>query len=181
MVAGSGFDHAQQAASLSLDRVYQAEIRKLIGLGTTLTGDPASGEDLAQDAFVLLVRRVRRQPDYLREPAWPLLRTLLVRLAAQRRRTLARELRRLIRLYQSDATDRWEPDPALLDWQAALLKLPPRMRACVVLFYGEDLSTASVASALGCSPRTVENQLRLARHRLAPALGMTRSHWDGET
>jgi RNA polymerase sigma factor (sigma-70 family) len=181
LVAGNGFDQAQQAVSPSIDHVYQAEIRKLIALGTTLTGDPASGEDLAQDAFVLLVRRVRRQPDYLREPAWPLLRTLLVRLAAQRRRTLARELRRLIRLYQPETTGQWEPDPTLLDWQAALLRLPPRMRACVVLFYGEDLSTASVASALGCSPRTVENQLRLARRKLAPALGLTRSHLDSET
>jgi DNA-directed RNA polymerase specialized sigma24 family protein len=41
------------------------------------------------------------------------------------------------------------------------------MRATVVLFYGEDLSTAQTAAALKCSPRTVENQLRAARRRLA--------------
>ena len=41
-----------------------------------------------------------------------------------------------------------------------------RMRATVVLFYAEDLSTSEVAAHLDCSPRTVENQLRLARQRL---------------
>jgi DNA-directed RNA polymerase specialized sigma24 family protein len=47
------------------------------------------------------------------------------------------------------------------------------MRATVVLFYGEDLSTAHTATALGCSPRTVENQLRAARQRLS-----ARMQWD---
>lgn len=170
---------AQQLATLALDAVYAAEIRKLIALGATLTGDASAGEDLAQDAFLLLVRRVRRQPDYLREPAWPLLRTILVRLAAQRRRAIARELRRLVRVYQPSADEQWAPDPTLLDWQAALLELPPRMRACVVLFYGEDLSIANVAAALRCSPRTVENQLRLARRRLGQRAGVAPS--DEET
>lgn len=44
------------------------------------------------------------------------------------------------------------------------------MRACVVLFYQEDLSTAQVAGTLGCSAKTVENQLREARRQLAVAL-----------
>jgi DNA-directed RNA polymerase specialized sigma24 family protein len=47
------------------------------------------------------------------------------------------------------------------------------MRATVVLFYGEDLSTAQTAAALGCSPRTVEIQLRTARQRLS-----TQMQWD---
>jgi RNA polymerase sigma-70 factor (ECF subfamily) len=181
MVTGTGFEQAERPTSASLDHVYQAEVRRMIALGTTLTGNAAAGEDLAQDAFVLLVRRVRRQPDYLREPAWPLLRTLLIRLASQRRRTMTRELRRLIRLYQPKANEWWEPDPVLLDWQAALLKLPPRMRACVVLFYGEDMSTLAVAEALNCSPRTVENHLRLARQRLAPSLRAARCERDSES
>jgi DNA-directed RNA polymerase specialized sigma24 family protein len=42
-----------------------------------------------------------------------------------------------------------------------------------VLFYGEDLSTAQTARAMGCSPRTVEIQLRAARRRLA-----TQMRWD---
>lgn len=51
-----------------------------------------------------------------------------------------------------------------------LTKLPPRMRACAVLFYWQDLSTAEVARTLKVSERTVKNQLRNARGKLAERL-----------
>jgi len=166
---------SDRLGSLSLDEIYATEIRRLVALGTVLAGTVAAGEDLAHDAFVQLLRRVRREPSYLQGPAWPLLRTIVVRLALQRRRAMARELRRLARIWQPDPGDWWEPDVEVLDWQQSLLKLPPRMRACVVLFYGEDMGTAAVARALECSPRTVENHLRAARKRLAQSLAATES------
>jgi RNA polymerase sigma factor (sigma-70 family) len=156
-----------------LDDVYAAEIQRLVALGTVLAGDGAAGEDLAHDAFLQLVRRLRGNPDYLTGPAWPLLRTMVVRLAMQRRRAWARELGRLARAWQPAPSEDWEPSVAMLDWHTALQSLPPRMRATVVLFYGEDLSTAQTAAALGCSPRTVEIQLRAARRRLAAQM-----RWD---
>jgi RNA polymerase sigma factor (sigma-70 family) len=158
---------AIRGGGVSLDDVYAAEIQRLVALGTVLSGDGAAGEDLAHDAFLQLVQRVQREPDYVREPAWPLLRTMVVRLAMQRRRAWARELRRLARAWQPAPSESWEPSVAVLDWRTALQGLPTRMRATVVLFYGEDLSTAQTAAALGCSPRTVEIQLRAARRRLA--------------
>jgi RNA polymerase sigma factor (sigma-70 family) len=158
---------------MSLDDVYAAEIQRLIALGTVLAGDSAAGEDLAHDAFLQLVRRLRRNPDYLTGPAWPLLRTMVVRLAMQRRRAWARELGRLARAWQPAPSEDWEPSVAMLDWHKALQTLPPRMRATVTLFYGEDLSTAQTAAVLGCSPRTVEIQLRAARRRLAAQM-----RWD---
>lgn len=151
----------------SLEAIYVAEITRLASLGTILTGDAAAGEDLAQDTFVQLAKRLKADSNYLTGPAWPLLRTMIVRLALNRRRALSRELYRLARSWQPPAESRWQPDPSLIDWRKALQALPPRMRATVVLFYAEDLSTADVAAHLGCSPRTVENQLRLARQRLS--------------
>jgi RNA polymerase sigma factor (sigma-70 family) len=154
----------------SLEGIYEAEIGRLASLGTILAGDPSAGEDLAQDTFVQLAKKLSQDRDYIRGPAWPLLRTMVVRLALKRRRTLAREVLGLARLWQPPAEHRWEPDASLLDWRAALQALPPRMRATVVLFYAEDLSTADVAAHLGCSPRTVENQLRVARQRLSASV-----------
>jgi RNA polymerase sigma factor (sigma-70 family) len=151
----------------SLEAIYVAEITRLASLGTVLAGDPAAGEDLAQDTFVQLAKRLKIDRTYLSGPAWPLLRKMIVRLALNRRRALSRELQRLARSWQPPAESRWEPDPELVDWRDALQALPPRMRATVVLFYAEDLSTVDVAAHLGCSPRTVENQLRLARQRLS--------------
>ena len=164
---------AVRESPASLDAIYAAEIRRLVGLGTVLAGDGAAGEDLAHDAFVQLAERLHREPGYLHGPAWPLLRTMVVRLAVQRRRAFARELRRLARAWQPAPSEAWEPSVATLDWHTALQSLPPRMRATVVLFYGEDLSTAQTAAALGCSPRTVEIQLRTARQRLSRKL-----QWD---
>ena len=159
--------------SVMLDDVYTAEIKRLVALGTVLAGDAAAGEDLAHDAFLLLVQYLRRNPDYLRGPAWPLLRTMVVRLALQRRRAWARELHRLARAWQPAPSEAWEPSVAMLDWHTALRSLTPRMRATVVLFYGEDLSTAQTAAALGCSPRTVESRLRAARRLLCAHM-----QWD---
>lgn len=152
-----------------LTRIYAAEIERLVGLARLLTGDASAGEDLAHEVFLDIARRSRREPGFLREPAWPWLRTALVRAVAHRRRQAFREMRRLVRAYQRP-TEMAFPD-SVLDCVDALRRLPARMRACAVLFYGEDLSVAQAAEALGCSPRTVENQLRAARARLAVLLG----------
>jgi RNA polymerase sigma factor (sigma-70 family) len=155
------------AGTPDMDAVYRAEIRRMIGLASVLMGNRAAGEDLAHDAFLQVLRRAGREPGYVRSPAWPLLRTVLVRLAIQRRRSIAREARRLGHLWQQPESEWWDPDPALIDWHAALGALPPRMRACAVLFYGEDMSVADVARELRCSPRTVEHHLHSARGKLA--------------
>jgi RNA polymerase sigma-70 factor, ECF subfamily len=151
--------------------VYRREHGRLAALGAMLTGDAAAGEDLAHDVFVDALRRSSDDPEYLGEPAWPWLRVALVRRALRRRERLAGELRRLPLLHFS------APAHAALGWSAdtvdclrALAALPARMRACAVLFYWQDLSTAEVAEELGLSPRTVENQLARARARLADLL-----------
>jgi RNA polymerase sigma factor (sigma-70 family) len=152
----------------TIARVYQSEITRLVALARVLTGDRQAGEDLAHDVFIRLVRANSRTPHYLQEPAWPWLRTTLVRLAAQRRRQLLRELRRLSRLEQQPSREYWSDSN--VDTVAALRDLPPRMRACVVLHYCEDLSIADVAKTLDCAPDTVKVQLARGRKRLRAVL-----------
>jgi DNA-directed RNA polymerase specialized sigma24 family protein len=157
------------AAAARVSDVYAREHDRLAALGAMLTGDAAAGEDLAHDVFVDALRRSGDDPTYLREPAWPWLRLALVRRALRRRQRLAGELRRLTLLHSpSPAGLGWSPET--LDCVRALSSLPARMRACAVLFYWQDLSTADVARELGLSPRTVENQLARARARLAETL-----------
>jgi RNA polymerase sigma factor (sigma-70 family) len=149
-----------------LAAVYRAEVRRLVALGRMLTGDAAAGEDLAHETFLVATRMCRRDPDYLREPVWPWLRTTLTRLAIRRKHRSIGELRRLVHLYERPREDAWSG--GTIDFLGALMTLPPRQRAVAALFYGEDMSTEQVAQALGTSVRTVETQLRDARRRLAP-------------
>jgi RNA polymerase sigma-70 factor (ECF subfamily) len=151
-------------------RVYTAEIERLAGFGRLMMGgDASAGEDLAHEVFVDLLGRERQDSGYLRDPAWPWLRTALVHRALDRKRQALRELKRMIRVY-----DRGEQpwSDGTIDLARAVNTLPPRMRACVVLHYAQDMSQEQVAETLGCGIRTVETHLHRARQRLATSLGV---------
>jgi RNA polymerase sigma-70 factor (sigma-E family) len=63
---------------------------------------------------------------------------------------------------------------ALLERDAtwrAVLALPPRQRAVVVLRYYEDLSEREIADTLGCRPGTVKSQASAALASLRATLG----------
>jgi RNA polymerase sigma-70 factor (sigma-E family) len=55
-------------------------------------------------------------------------------------------------------------------WQA-LLELPVRQRAAVVLRYYEDLTEAQTAEAMGCAVGTVKSQVSAALSKLRERLG----------
>jgi RNA polymerase sigma-70 factor (sigma-E family) len=55
-------------------------------------------------------------------------------------------------------------------WQA-LLTLPPRQRAALVLRYYEDLTEAQTAAAMGCAVGTVKSQVAAALTKLRNLLG----------
>lgn len=151
-------------ADATVERLYLEFGARLIGLARTLTLDVQAGDDLVQDVFTHLLAVCRKRPGYVQEPAWPLLRTMLLRRAAQRRRAVVREVNRLARLRQVPIPSVW--DDVDRDLAGALRSLPMRMRTCVVLHYLEDLSTADVAQAMGIERGTVTAQLAVARKQL---------------
>ena len=120
------------------------------------------------------LRACRRDPEYLQEPAWPWLRTTLVRLVIQRHRSRMREMLRLVRVYEPPGSTAWPGDT--VDVADALRALPPRMRACVVLHHCEDLTAAETADVVGCSPATVIVHLREGRARLRARLDPDGEH-----
>ena len=63
-----------------------------------------------------------------------------------------------------------EHETHLVVWEA-IRRLPPRMRAALVLRYYEDLSEADTAAILGCSVGTVKSQSHAAITRLRTTLG----------
>ena len=169
-------DAVPLAAQARLTQVYETHVDRLTAFARLLTGDATAAEDLAHEVFTDLLRRLVDDPAYLRDPAWPWLRTAVTHLASKRHRAAMHELQRLMRVYEPPReSDPWSE--STVDFARAIGAMPPRMRACVTLTYIEDLSAKQVGEALGMEVRTVETHLRRARTRLRDSLGIVpRSH-----
>jgi RNA polymerase sigma-70 factor (sigma-E family) len=66
------------------------------------------------------------------------------------------------------------PEPSVSERDAvwrALLELPPRQRAALVLRYYEDLTEAQTAAAMGCAVGTVKSQVSAGLTKLRSLLG----------
>lgn len=152
-----------------LAELYERHAPSAGRLAFLLTGDRAQAEDLVQEAFVRMVGRFHhvRVPDafdaYLR-------RTIVNLHVSQLRR---RRLERAFLERERHAPDRTNTMPDVdareVLWRA-LLELPPRQRAAVVLRYYEDLSERATAEILGCSEAAVKSLVARAmdslRHRI---------------
>ena len=135
-----------------------------------LCGDAERARDLVQDAFVRVAARFSylRQPDrfetYLRRTILNLHTSRLRRLRLERE-YLAREGRRVAHTHE-------DPDPAERDevWRA-ILDLPARQRAAVVLRFYEDLSERESAEILGCSVGALNQLVVRATANLRATIG----------
>ena len=136
----------------------------LVRLGYGLTGDRGLAEDLAQSALAKAYAswaRVRRADD---PDAY--VRRILINANSNRfrkRRVSEHSAEQVPETGVMDAADSFDQRSVLI---AALMELPPRQRAVVVLRYWEDLSEAQVASIMGCSVGTVKSQASRALARL---------------
>jgi RNA polymerase sigma-70 factor (sigma-E family) len=152
-VAGERGEPAGRLAEL-----YRRYSGDAIRLAYLLTGDRALAEDLVQDAFVKLAGRFAD----LRDPTRfePYLRKTVVNLARMhfRRRRVERDY--LDRAAREPARHTELPDVSAYEqMKQALLALPYRQRAAIVLRYYGDLSDPQIADVLRCRPGTVKSLL----------------------
>jgi RNA polymerase sigma-70 factor (sigma-E family) len=127
-----------------------------IRLAYLLTGDRAIAEDLVQEAFLRFVGRLH----YLRDPDAldTYLRRTIVNLSKNYFRRRAAERSYLERHSGQRQPEHPDPDvPSYETMRAALLGLPARQRAAIVLRYYEDLSESEIAEILRCRPATVRS------------------------
>lgn len=126
--------------------------------------DRQRSEDIAQDAFLQLLRNWAKVSGYERPDAW--VRRIAIRLAM---RQVRRD--RLWALVKGDIRQPIPAAPRDLDVLDAVRRLPAMQRAAVTLFYYEDRSVAEIADLLGCAEPTARVHLHRARKRLAELLG----------
>ena len=114
---------------------------------TALTGRAAIGEELTQDAFII----IRERYDSLTNPA-AYFRTTLVNLSRAWYRSASREAARMAAVARPDVVS--PPTTGILDVLAAL---PFRQRATLVLRFWADWTDDEIATVLDCRPATVRS------------------------
>jgi RNA polymerase sigma factor (sigma-70 family) len=153
-----------------LEDLYVRHAAAALHLAYFLTGDAEAARDLVQDAFVRVAGRFRhlRQPDafdaYLRRTIVSLHASALRRLRVERS-SLARQA-----ALAGPAPN--EVDDGTRDemWHA-ILGLPPRQRAAIVLRYYEDLSESQSAEVLRCSDGALNQLVARAMANLRSSIG----------
>jgi RNA polymerase sigma-70 factor (sigma-E family) len=137
-----------------LGALYESQGSGAVRLAYFLTGDVHIAQDIAQEAFTRVGRKLLglRDPEHSRAY---LFRTV-VNLCRGRARKQKSERSALQALNARPSYP--GPDPAERDemWQA-LLGLPIRQRTALFLRYYQDLSEAQAAEALGCSVGAVKS------------------------
>ncbi|GAB3966329.1 SigE family RNA polymerase sigma factor [Plantactinospora veratri] len=137
----------------------------LLRVAQALAGDRYAAEDLLQNALAKAYARWPR----IRGDAEPYVRQILYhdQVSAWRRRGRRAEVPHAEVPEPPAADTQHDHDTALrMMLRDALMMLPPRQRAVLVLRYLEDQTVEQTAAALGCRPGTVASQASRALSKL---------------
>jgi RNA polymerase sigma-70 factor (ECF subfamily) len=154
-----------QLFELCRDRVYAIAVH--------LCADRGVAADVTQDVFIKLLTRM---PQFRRQAAFS---TWLYRIVVNTAIDYQRATRRIVPLPTSNPRVRPEGDSVETNYaraerntriRAAVLGLPMKLRAPLVLRHIEGLAYHEIAETLAISPGTVASRLSRAHRRLAREL-----------
>jgi RNA polymerase sigma-70 factor (sigma-E family) len=141
----------------------------LLRTAYALTGDRHAAEDLVQNALGKAYARWRRIED---EPEPYVRRMIYNDFVSSWRRSRRRAEISVAEPPDRSGPARLENDAALrMLLRDALMALPPRQRAVLVLRYFEDLSLQETAAVLSCGQGTVASQASRALAKLREIVG----------
>jgi RNA polymerase sigma-70 factor (ECF subfamily) len=162
-------DLTDSGARMAFADNFHAEFPRVVRTVAAIVRDRQGAEDIAQDAFVQLLRHWPKVSAYDRPDAW--VRRVAIRMATResRRQRLFARLARVVRVARPR-------EPRDLDVLEAIGLLPRMQRASIALFYLEDRPAAEIADLLGCSEATARVHLHRGRKRLAELLGEDHPH-----
>lgn len=156
---------------VTLEDLYRQQRMRMVRLAILLVDEPATAEDVVQEAFTGLYRNWSGLRDS--KAAIGYLRTAVVNgsRSVLRRRKTAREYQPP---HQADARSAESLAMLTAEHQsvvAALTELPPRQREVLVLRYYGDLSEAEIAEATGVSKGTVKSTASRGLEALQKLMG----------
>lgn len=153
-----------------LETLVTTRRRALVGYAYVLTGDISEAEDLVHDAILRTFATARGLTGVGHAEGY--VRKAIATQFLNRRRSHKRLVGRM-HLFHDPGTPRDPQDGAGSTdaVRAALQRLTPRERACVVLRHMEQMRVSEIAHTLGIAEGTVKRYLSDATARLTAELG----------
>lgn len=165
---------ARAAATGATDAVgdlYRRHSRRVYSLCLRITRDAADAEDLTQEVFIQLLRKIGSFRGDSHFTTWlyrlTVNQSLMYLRRVNRRREQVVDSRELIQLVcrkTRNGISHQVADKIALD--AAVDRLPPGCRAIFLLFSVEGYNHEEIASLYGCSVGNSKSQLHKARKKL---------------
>lgn len=174
----------QQGDPEAFARIFALYKDRLLRTAFLLCGNHADSEDIVQETFVKCYCGCKNLKDPSRFSTW--LYQILTRTAWHYGRKRKRE---------TPVEELWEAgEPRTGDLPAEQIlmreqrselyrrirELKPKLRATVILYYFDELSTREISRIMGCSEGTVKSRLYTARNILEKGLRKELSEWTSE-
>ncbi|MEA2517328.1 MAG: hypothetical protein QOG16_1166 [Actinomycetota bacterium] len=165
-------DRGRSARDEAVSELFDRHYAPMCRLAYAILGDAPLAEEIVMESLLKTFTGWGRLRDTDRADAY--LRRAVVNLCRSkiRRKTIESRVNRTIHHRDELKSPDWDPErheTSRLVWRA-VVELPERQRACVVLRYFEDLPESEIAEVLQCSVGTVKSQLSKARAKLEPVL-----------
>lgn len=154
----------------TMEQLVRDRERALLGYAYLVCGDPHRSQDLVQEALVRTFSRERRGLTAVKAEAYVRRAITSVFIDQYRRGQRWERVSHLFRP-QDALTDPIYAVEAGSDVATALATLPPRVRACVVLRYFDDLTVPAIARHLGIAEGTVKRYVSDGLAQLELAMG----------
>jgi RNA polymerase sigma-70 factor, ECF subfamily len=171
---------AAEGDSLAFDEIYSRYRRVVYSIALRMTGNLADAEDLTQDSFVCVLRRIGSFRGEASFNTW-LYRVAVnqVKMHFRRRKSRPEDQTRDGELPEREPSSARRADShQVIDRLAieeAMQRLPPGYRTAFNLYDVERYKHKEIARLLGCSEGTSKSQLHNARLSLRKLLS-ARSH-----
>ncbi len=154
----------------TMEQLVRERERALLGYAYLVCGDPVQAQDLVQDALVKTFSKPRPGLEVHKAEGYVRRAITTVYIDQYRRGQRWQKVRHLFQT-QEVGDDEFGPIDVGADVDDAVRTLPPRVRACVVLRYFDDLTVPAIAHELGIAEGTVKRYLSDAIGHLEGTLG----------
>ncbi len=154
----------------TMEQLVRERERALLGYAYVICGDPVQSQDLVQDALVKTFSKPRPGLEIDKAEGYVRRAITTVFIDQYRRGQRWQKVRHLFKP-EEVGEDEFAPIDAGAEVSDAVRALPPRVRACVVLRFFDDLTVPAIAQELGLAEGTVKRYLSDGIGHLEESLG----------